>query len=71
MATLDEVLADVAEESTKIDGLITLLQGIKQELDNILAGQLPPEVQAKVDSLFAAVEADKAKVQSAIDTNTK
>lgn len=71
MATLDEVLTDVADESTKIDGLIALLAGIKKQLDDILAGQLPPEVQAKVDAVFAAVESDKAKVQSAIDTNTK
>lgn len=70
MATLDEVLADVADESTKIDSLSTLVAGIKAQLDAILAGGVTPEVQAKVDALFAGIEANKAKVQAAIDANT-
>lgn len=70
MPTLDEVLVDVQDESTRIDSLSTLVAGIKKQLDDILAGQLPPEVQAKVDAVFAGVEANKAKVQAAIDANT-
>jgi hypothetical protein len=70
MPTLDEVLADVADEKTKIDSLTTLVAGIKKQLDDILAGQLPPEVQAKVDAVFAGVEANKAEVQASIDANT-
>lgn len=70
MASLDEVLADVTDESTRIDSLSTLVAGIKKQLDDILAGQLPPAVQAKVDAVFAGVEANKGKVQAAIDANT-
>jgi hypothetical protein len=71
MATLDDILTDVAAESTQIDGLSTLTAGIKAQLDAALAGTtLPPAVQAKVDAVFAGVETNKAKVVTAINTNT-
>jgi hypothetical protein len=75
MATLDEVLAGVTEENTKVDSLLALLAGIKQQLDDALASPgagtiLPPDVQAKVDAIFAAVTDAKTKVQAAIDANT-
>ncbi len=71
MASLDEVLNDVADESTRIDSLGTLIDGIKKQLDDALAGaNLPPAVQAKVDGIFAAIEQNKTKVQAAIDRNT-
>lgn len=71
MPTLDEVLADVQAESTQIDSLATLTAGIKQQLIDALAGTvLPPEVQAKVDAVWAGVEANKAKVVDAINANT-
>lgn len=67
---IDEVLSDVADESTQIDSLSALTSGLKSELDKILAGALPPDVQAKVNSLFDAVEANKAKVVTSINANT-
>lgn len=70
MATLDETLAAVTDESTKEDSLIALMQGIKAQLDAVLAGQLPADVQAKVDAVFAGVTANSTKVQAAIDANT-
>lgn len=71
MATLDEVLTDVAAESTQIDSLSTLTAGLKQQLADALAGTtLPPATQAKIDAVFAGVEANKAKVVTAINTNT-
>jgi hypothetical protein len=68
--TLDEVLADVTEESTVIDSLATLTAGIKTQLDAALKGALTLEQQAKVDAIFAAVEANKKKVADAITANT-
>jgi capsule polysaccharide export protein KpsE/RkpR len=66
MATLDEVLADVQAESTQIDSLTTLTAGLKQQLTDALSGvTLPPDVQAKVDAVFAGVEANKQKVVNA------
>lgn len=70
MATLDELMQDVTDEGTVEDGLVTLTEGIKAQLDAFLAGQLTPEVQAKVDAVFAGVEANKAKVSAAITANT-
>lgn len=68
MATLDEVLADVADEGTKLDSLGALIAGLKQQIADALAGvTLPTAVQAKIDAVFAGVEANKAKVQAALD----
>ena len=70
MATLDEILMKVTEESTAIDSLIMLIDGIKQQLADALAGiTLPTGVQEKIDAVFAGVEANKVKVQAAIDAN--
>ena len=70
MATLDDVLAGVAEEKTQIDGLATLTANIKAQLDAALAGTLTPEQQAKVDSIFASVQAGTADAVAAINANT-
>jgi predicted choloylglycine hydrolase len=71
MATLDELLQDVSDESTQIDSLATLTAGLKQQLQDALSGaSLPPAVQAKVDAVFAAVDANKGKVVDAINANT-
>ncbi len=70
MATLDEVLTDVTDEGTKLDSLSALIAGLKQQIADALAGTtLPPAVQAKIDAVFAGVEANKAKVQAALDAN--
>lgn len=68
--TLDDVLKDVNDESTLDDSIITLLQGIKAQLDSVLAGGLTPAQQAKVDAIFSGLEANKAKVAAAITANT-
>jgi len=70
MQTLDQVLADVADERTQIDSLSTLTAGIKAQLDAVLAGALTPDQQAKVDAIFAGVESNKAAVVAAINANS-
>jgi hypothetical protein len=71
MATLDQVLADVTDESTAIDGISALLAGLKQQLADALAGTtLPPPIQAKVDAIFAQAETNKAKIADALAANT-
>jgi hypothetical protein len=71
MATLDEVLTDVTDETTQIGSLSVLTAGLKQQLADALAGTtLPPAVQAKVDAVFAGVESNKAAVVKAINDNT-
>src|SRR4051812_30847691 len=60
MATLDEVLQDVTDESTVIDSINTLVQGLRQQLADALSGaNLPAPVQAKIDQIFAAAESNK------------
>lgn len=71
MATLDETLASVTENETVGDSVVALLTSLKARLDEALSGTtLPPSVQAKVDAIFAASEADKTKLQEAILANT-
>jgi predicted metal-dependent enzyme (double-stranded beta helix superfamily) len=70
MATLDEVLQDVTDESTQLDSIGTLVAGLKQQLADALAGTtLPPGVQAKVDAIFTQAEANKAKIATALNAN--
>lgn len=70
MATLDEILSSVDAEDAVDDSIIALLTGIKAQLDAVIAGGLSPAVQAKVDAIFAKVEASKAKVAAAVVANT-
>lgn len=70
MATLDEVLALVTDEDTKLDSVIALIDGLKKQLDDVLAGvTLPPAVQAKVDEIFAKATTNAGKIVDALDTN--
>lgn len=69
--TLDDILNDVSAESTLEDSIITLLNGISQQLKDALAGTtLPTAVQEKVDAAFTALEANKAKLAAALTANT-
>lgn len=69
MATIDQVLADVTDENTRLDSLTTLLAGIQQKLKDALAGiVVPADVQAKIDTVFTELEAHKAKIDAALNT---
>lgn len=71
MATLDDVLSEVTDEGNRLDSIQTLIDGIKQQLADALAGTtLPPAVQQKVDAVFAGLTANKAKIDTALNTNT-
>ena len=49
MDKLNQCLADVADESTMIDSVGTLLSGMRKQLDDALSGAtLPPATLAKV-----------------------
>jgi hypothetical protein len=71
MATLDDVLADVTAETTQIASLSALIDGLKQQVADALAGAtLPPATQAKIDEIFTAAEANKAAIAKALAANT-
>lgn len=70
MATIDQVLADVTDESTQIDGLSTLISGLRQQVaDAVKNAGIPADVQAKIDQVFAVAEQNKAKVSAALTAN--
>lgn len=69
MATLDQVLSDVTDEGTRLDSLSALIGGLRTQLADALSGaNLPAPVQAKVDAIFAAAEANKGKIDTALNT---
>ena len=71
MATLDETLAAVEKDTALSDGIVTLVAGLKKQLQEVLTGvTLPPAVQAKVDAVFQGVTANNDKVEAALLANT-
>jgi len=67
MASLDETLAAVQQESTVDDSIIALLNGLAAQ---IAAGGLSPADQAKMDAIFAAAQQNSTKVSAAVTANT-
>jgi uncharacterized protein YoxC len=65
MATIQELIDDVAEEKVFLDKLVVFVQGLQ---DQIKALGLPPATQAQIDKVFAAVEANKTEITSAMAT---
>lgn len=70
MATLDETLSAVQNETTVDQSLITLTGAIKAQLDQILAGGLTADQQAKVDAIFSGIQANIQAVSDAVTANT-
>ena len=71
MATIDQVLQDVTDEGTLEDSIIALLTSVQTQLAAALANTtIPADVQAKIDSVFTGLEANKAKVAAAVTANT-
>lgn len=65
-ATLDQVVSDVAAQTTVINSAITLLQQIKAALDAAIAtGDL-----AKVQAVATQIEANTAALAAAVAANT-
>jgi hypothetical protein len=70
MSTLDDDLAEVTEQGSRLDSIDTLITTLNQRIADALSGTtLPPGVQAKVDAVFAGLQANKAKIDTALNTN--
>ena len=70
-STLDDVLQDVADESTVDDSIIALTTSLQTQLAAALESTtVTPAVQAKIDAIFAQVETNKAKVAAAVLAGT-
>ncbi len=68
MATLDQIKADVEAQTTLIQGVSTLIQGLRDQVSNL--PNLSAEQQAEIDSIFATAEANNAALTSALQANT-
>lgn len=69
MPTLDEVLADVQSEKDEISSLTAFIAGLRQQIADALLGQgISAEAQAKIDAIFAGVEANKQAIHDAMVT---
>jgi hypothetical protein len=72
MASLDQVLDKVSEQTTKLDSVVALIDGLKQQVKDALEGvTLPPAVQAKVDAIFAGATTNSEKIADALDENVE
>jgi len=66
MATLADLQAVVAKQTTVDDSVIALLQGIKAKLDAAIAANDPAALQALSDSLTS----EQTKLTDAVSANT-
>ena len=71
MTLEEELLQKVTDQETKVDSIITLVGGLKQQLAEALADvNLTPEQQEKVDAIFVQLEENSGKIDEAIEANT-
>lgn len=71
MADLDQILSDVQAGNSLIDGISALVDGLRAQLADALSGtKVPAQVQSKIDEVFDAVEAQKARLAQAVTSNT-
>lgn len=67
--TVDETLAAVTAEDTRVDSIVALAADLKQQLADALSGvTIPPAVQAKINSIFDLSSASAAKIDTALNT---
>lgn len=66
MSALDNLRAQVERNTSVTDSAITLLQGLKAQLDNAIASGDPAAVQAVADNLGAETD----KLAAAVTANT-
>jgi hypothetical protein len=66
MATMQDLVSAVQNESTVDDSIITLLNGISQQLKDALAQNDPNAIQAVIDQ----VNANSKKLSDAVAANT-
>lgn len=66
MATIQDVQTAVAAQSTVEDSVITLLNGINQQLQAAIAANDP----AALDAVVASITANTTKLSNAVAANT-
>lgn len=72
MATLQQLLDSVTAQSSLIDSLSTMVQGLREQVNEVLQEQqVQIETQALISEIFDAAEMNKAKLVSALQANTQ
>lgn len=66
MATMQDILVETHNESDLDDAIITLLNGIVQQLKDAQASNDPAQIQAVIDQIAS----NKKKLSDAITANT-
>ena len=70
MATLDQVLEKVSEQHGTIESMKVFISALEQQVRDALSGTtLPPNVQAKVDAVFAGLNQNNRRIAAAIDND--
>lgn len=70
MHNLDETLALVTDQKTRIDSLVALTTDLHQRVLDALGGALTPSQQQRVDAIFDGVKENADEVDAAITANT-
>lgn len=69
--TLDDILATSEAEESEVASLIALTTGLKTQLDQALVGEpISPAGKAKMNKIFANLQAQKDEITAAILANT-
>lgn len=71
MANIDEILAEVSAQTSKIDGIDALMDGMRKQIADLIAsqGNIPEELQQKIDAVFATAKQNSDKIDAAIAEN--
>jgi|SRR6267154_1231398 len=70
MATLDDVIANVADEDNTIDSAVNAINGLNAQIAALKTTQTDPATAAKIDALNADITAKKVKLAAAFVVNT-
>lgn len=70
MATLDDVIASVADEDTTIDAAVIAINGLQAQVETLKTPTTDAATAKKIDALKADIDAKKAKLAAAIVVNT-
>jgi hypothetical protein len=68
-ATLEQVLEATNAQKTVITSMATLLAGIKERLNQALAGELSPAAQAKLNDALAEIQGNTRAITNAVLNN--
>src|ERR1043166_9712050 len=70
MATIQDIVQAVQQETTLVGGVTTLLQQLKQQITDALANQITPDMQAAIDAAFTSATSNNQALADAIAANT-